>query len=61
MRRSFEDALRAFDYVLDLATTRTEASEKAIREIHELICASQETYRVITSVGWQERPLPKGE
>lgn len=61
VRRSFEDALRAYDYVLDLATNRTEVSKKAVREIHELICAGQETYRVVTSVGWQERPLPKGE
>jgi fido (protein-threonine AMPylation protein) len=61
VRRSFEDALRAYDFVLDLATTRTDVSEKAIREIHELICAGQETYRVVTSAGWQDRPLPKGE
>jgi Fic family protein len=61
VRRSFEDALRAYDFVLDLATTRTEVSEKAIREIHQLICAGQETYRVVTSAGWQERALPKGE
>jgi Fic family protein len=61
VRRSFEDAMAAYDFVLDLATTRTEVSEKAIREIHALICAGQETYRVVTSVGWQERPLPKGE
>jgi hypothetical protein len=61
VRRSFEDALRAYDFVLDLAATRTGGSEKAIREIHELICAGQETYRVVTSAGWQDRPLPKGE
>lgn len=61
VRRSFEDALRACDFVLDLATSRTEVSEKAIREIHQLICAGQETYRVVTSAGWQERALPKGE
>lgn len=61
VRRSFEDALRAYDFVLDMATTRTEISEKAIREIHQLICESQEAYRVVTSLGWQERPLPKGE
>lgn len=61
VRRSFEDALAAYDYVLDLATTWTEVSELAIREIHELICAGQATYRVVTSAGWQERPLPKGE
>ena len=60
VRRSFEDALRAYDYVLDLATTKTEISEKAIREIHAQICASQKTYRVVTSAGVQERPLSKG-
>jgi Fic family protein len=60
VRRSFEDALKAYDYVLDLATSHTEISEVAIRQIHEIICAGQETYRVWTSLGWQERPLPKG-
>src|SRR5215475_13798435 len=61
VRRSFEDALRAYDFVLDVATGRTEISEKAIREIHSLICASQEEYRVYTSLGWQVRPLPRAE
>lgn len=61
VRRSFEDALRAYDFVLDIATGRTEISEKAIKEIHALICASQDTYRVFTSLGWQERPLPRAE
>jgi Fic family protein len=61
VRRSFEDALRAYDFVLDLATSRTDVSEKAVKEIHDLICASQETYRVHTSVGVQEQPLPGGE
>jgi Fic family protein len=61
VRRSFEDALRAYDFVLDIATGRTEISEKAIREIHSLICASQDEYRVYTSLGWQVRPLPHAE
>jgi Fic family protein len=61
VRRSFEDALRAYDFVLDLATARTEITEKAIKEIHALICAGQETYRVHTAVGVQEQSLPKGE
>jgi Fic family protein len=61
VRRSFEDALRAYDFVLDLATTRTEITEKAVKEIHALICAGQETYRVHAAVGVQEQPLPKGE
>jgi Fic family protein len=61
VRRSFEDALRAYEFVLDLATTRTEVTEKAIKEIHAIICASQQAYRVHTAVGVQEQPLPKGE
>jgi Fic family protein len=61
VRRSFEDALAAYDYVLDIATGRTEISTKAIREIHAIICAGQDEYRVLTAVGWQEHPLPRGE
>jgi Fic family protein len=61
VRRSFEDALAAYDFVLDIATGRTEISTKAIREIHAIICAGQEQYRVLTAVGWQEHPLPRGE
>jgi len=60
VRRSFEDALRAYEFVLDLATGRTEVSEKAIKEIHALICAGQENYRVHTAVGVQEKSLAKG-
>jgi Fic family protein len=61
VRRSFEDALRAYDFVLDLATNRTEVTEKAIKEIHALICTGQETYRVHTAVGVQKQSLPKDE
>jgi Fic family protein len=61
VRRSFEDALAAYDFVLDIATGRAEISTKAIREIHAIICASQVTYRVLTAAGIQEQPLPLGE
>jgi Fic family protein len=58
---AFEDALAAYDYVVDIATGHTEITTKAIREIHEIICAGQDRYRVLTAVGWQEHPLPRGE
>jgi hypothetical protein len=61
VRRSFEDALRAYDFVLDLATGRSEISAKAIREIHAIICAGQDTHQVWTPAGWQEQALPRGE
>jgi hypothetical protein len=32
-----------------------------IRELHAMLCRSQDTYVVHTDVGRQERPLPKGE
>lgn len=53
--------LCAYDFARGLAATPSGVSEKAIRESHELVCAGQETFRVMTSVGWQERLLPEGE
>ena len=60
MRPLFEAQLNADDYVLDLATKAEPISEAAIRKLHEVVCAAQETYRVITSIGFQDQPLPKG-
>ena len=56
-----ESQMDAYDYVLDLATQKEPISEVWIRSLHERLCASQETYRVLTEVGWQEHPLPLGE
>jgi Fic family protein len=60
VRSAIEDALKAYDYVLDAATQSIPVSEMWIRELHTIICASQETYTVFTSLGKQEQPLPKG-
>ncbi len=60
-RAAFNDALNAYEYVLDAATRRVEISELWIKELHELVCSSQETYRVYTPAGPQDQPLPKGE
>ncbi|GAA4749684.1 Fic family protein [Modestobacter marinus] len=58
--RAIDDALRAYEFVLDAATESAPVSEVWIRQLHATICASQETYTVYTPVGPQQRPLPKG-
>ena len=60
VRSLFEAQLRAYDYVLDLATKAEPLSEAAIRALHIEVCRAQSTYRVMTPIGPQERPLPKG-
>jgi Uncharacterized conserved protein len=59
--RAIDDALNAYEFVLDLATRRERITEAVIRELHAVICRSQDTYTVYTSQGRQEHPLPKGE
>lgn len=60
VRRAIDDALRAYEYVLDAATQKTVISQMWIRQLHEIICASQETYSVMTDHGMEERSLTKG-
>jgi Fic family protein len=56
-----QSQLEAYDYVIDLATGRTPVSEAWIRQLHEVACGAQKTYRVITSVGEQDHQLVHGE
>jgi Fic family protein len=56
-----ESQFKAYDYVLDLATSKTPLSETWIRELHAVMCAGQETYQVVTSLGVQKHALRKGE
>ena len=51
----------AYDLALDAATAGTEMSEVWIRQLHQTVCAAQDTYIVHTEVGRQEHALPKGE
>ena len=46
---------------MDLATKAEPISEAAIRALHSQVVEGQKTYRVLTSVGWQDQPLPKGQ
>lgn len=59
-RQNFEAQLDAFEYVVDVATSERSVSETLIRQLHEITCAGQERYRVLTPVGWQERVLRGG-
>lgn len=59
--RLIESQLSAYDYVLDFATAQVPIAEAWIRQLHEVICNNQDTYRVETAVGPQEQTLPKGQ
>lgn len=61
VRPAFDDAMSAYEYVLDAATRAVDVSELWIRELHAIICRSQESYTVFTPLGPQESPLPKGQ
>ncbi len=60
-RRLFESQLKAYDYVLDFATQTIPIAEAWVRELHKVVCGSQDTYEVQTPIGKQRHPLPKGE
>lgn len=61
VRAYFESQLQAYDHVLDFATQSVPIAEAWIRNLQAEICASQDTYRVWTEMGWQKQQLPKGE
>lgn len=61
VRSLIESQMHAYEYVIDLSTGREPVSEMWIRALHERICESQDTYSVLTEVGWQNHPLPKGQ
>jgi Fic family protein len=54
-------ALEGYEMAFDLATKREEVSEAWIRRIHEVVCAPQNSYRVLTPQGWREHRLRRGE
>lgn len=58
--RAISDALNAYEYVLNAATGADHITEVWIRELHSVICASQETYTVKTAAGMQQQAFPKG-
>jgi len=60
VRAIIEAQLSAYDFVLDFATQKLPVAEAWIRQLHEVICAGQETYGVYTEIGQQEHTLPLG-
>ncbi|WP_191281496.1 Fic family protein [Pseudolysinimonas yzui] len=58
--RAIEDALNAYEFVLNAATRKDYLTEVWIRDLHATICRSQETYTVVTEHGSAQRDLPKG-
>ncbi len=56
----FEAQLRAYEYILDWATSNQPITEVLIRTLHQEICKEQDTYTVQTVIGPQEQTLPKG-
>lgn len=59
-KRAINDALEAYEWMLDAATEARPVSENWIKELHQVICRSQENYTVITPAGPQEHALEKG-
>lgn len=60
VRVAILDAVSAYDFVRESSAAPAQISERWIREVHELVCASQDTYVVETRHGPQQRPLPRG-
>jgi len=56
-----KDQIEAYEWVLDLVAESRPVTEHVIRELHVMLCRSQDTYVVHTEVGPQEQPLPKGQ
>lgn len=57
----FEDQLKAYEFILDVVTGRAQLSQAWIRELHSVICASQDTHRVRVNDQWEDRLLVKGQ
>jgi Fic family protein len=64
-KRSIEDALAAYEYVLDAVTGRVPITQVWLRELHALITKHQDSHDVWVPVAdgghWERRPLPHGE
>jgi hypothetical protein len=54
------DQLEAYQMALDVATGSHPVNEAWIRQLHQVACRHQETYKVQTAAGPQEHPLTKG-
>lgn len=55
-----EAGVEALQMALDVATNHRPLSESWIRQVHQVVCGPQQTYRVHTPAGPQDHPLIKG-
>jgi Fic family protein len=53
--------LATYELALDVATGHLPINEALIRRMHEELTAPQETYKVLTPLGVQDQPLPRGK
>jgi hypothetical protein len=53
-------ALEGYEMAFDFMTGSRDIAEAWIRQIHEVVCKPQRTYRVLTPQGWQDQQLPLG-
>ena len=60
-RPAFEDTLRGFEFVLTSVKSQVPLTQHWVRQLHEILLNSQETFLVRTAVGFQEQKLPKGQ
>jgi Fic family protein len=62
VRRLIDAQVNAYDYVLDFVTKKVEVAQAWIRELHQVVCDSQDAYTVHLENGaTEQRPLPKGK
>ncbi len=61
MREAIADQLSGYEMVLDAATRSVPITAVWMRQLHEVICRSEESHRVLTPLGWQDQPLHKGK
>ncbi len=60
-RDLIDSQLRGYDYLLDLVTESVPLTETLVRKLHQELCASQKTCRVLTDSGWRDQRFPLGE
>jgi len=58
--RFFEAQLKGYEIVKEVAECESPVTETSIRQLHEQVCASQETYVVQTAAGPQRQALLRG-
>jgi Fic family protein len=65
VKRSIQDALNGYDYVLDAVTGSVPITAKWIRELHAVLTEHQETVPVVVAnegdLRQEDRPFPHGE